>query len=281
MAGRARTKVRPQTALSRAGCTTAENTPKFRNSQLERVETNLLERGVNRAPRVWKERCRVPVVKRIAAALFLIGALGASSANAAPILLSTTLTGDPRPENPDNLRVLVSVIGDTLSNIAYWTVDLDMAAYHPNARLDEFGFNLLGAASNYAFNNFNLPYTPVTGTLNGSGGTTFLLMLNDPNGNRYDASNVTSLTFQVRKSTGAFTLDDFVLAPVSCSNNSLLGCNQLGAHLQALSTTGGQSDSGAAVGNYRPPPPPPVSVPEPGTLVLLGLGVVAAAARRT
>jgi hypothetical protein len=226
-----------------------------------------------------KDRCRVQLVRRIAATVLLLGTAGISSASAAPILLNTTLTGDPRPDNPDNLRVLVSVAADTTSNIASWTVDLDMATYHPNARLDEFGFNLLGAMSNYSFSNFNLPYTPITGNLNGSGGTTFLLTLNDPNGNRYDATNLRSLTFEVTKTSGNFTLNDFLLAPVSCSNDSLLGCNQLGAHLQALNASGSQSDSGVALGNYAPPPPP-TSIPEPGTLALMGLGVAAAIARR-
>lgn len=232
-----------------------------------------------RPAQLGKDRCRVRIVRRISVAFLLLGVLGVTSAAAAPILINTTLTGDPRPSNPDNLRVLVSISGDTLSNVAFWTVDLDMAAAHPNARLDEFGFNLLGPSSIYSFSNFNLPYTRTTGNLNGSGGATFLLTLDDPRGNRYDATNVTSLTFRVTKSTGNFTLNDFLLAPVSCSNDSLLGCNQLGAHLQALNTSSGQSDSGVALGNYAPPPPPP-AVPEPGTLALMAVGVAAATATR-
>jgi hypothetical protein len=144
-----------------------------------------------------------------------------------------------------------------------------MNAEHPNARLDEFGFNLLGLASQYTFGNFSLPYTPISGSLNGSGGTTFLLTLDDPSGNSRDATNLTSLSFTVTK-TSNFSLDDFLLAPVSCSNDTLLGCNQLGAHLVALD--GGAS--GVATGDF----PPPASVPEPTTVSLVGAGLVFAVA---
>jgi hypothetical protein len=194
----------------------------------------------------------------------------ASIASATPINLTVTLTGDPRPANPDGLEVVVSIVGDTTTNVTYWTVDLTMNTEHPNARLDEFGFNLLGLSSQYTFGNFSLPYTPVAGTLNGSGGTTFLLTLNDPSGNSSDATNLTSLSFTVTK-TSNFTMNDFLLAPVSCSNDTLLGCNQLGAHLVALA--GGAS--GVATGNYTPPS---ASVPEPTAIAFLGAGLLFAAA---
>lgn len=212
---------------------------------------------------------------RLSVALIVATLLCPAAASATPFTLNALLLGDPRPENPDNLRVLVSILGDTTSNVTNWTVDLDMAATHPNARLDEFGFNLLGRASQYSFSGFNLPYTRVGGTLNGSGSTTFMLTLNDPAGNRYDATNANSLTFRVTNSAGNFSLNDFLLAPTSCSNNALIGCNQLGAHLQAVGDRSGQS--GVAVGNYGGPP---ASVPEPGTLLLIGIGAAVAAVTR-
>ncbi len=205
-----------------------------------------------------------------------------SLASAAPFTLTTVLTGDARPGTPDDLEVLVTIAGDTTSQVTYWTVDLAMGTTHPGARLDEFGFNLEGATSEYTFGDFNLlvdgveidtaaSYTPVTGTLNGSGGTTFLLTLDDPSGNRYDATNTASLTFTVTK-TSLWSLYDFLGAPVSCSNNTLLGCNQLAAHLQGL--TGGEG--GVAGGDY-----PPAAVPEPTTLVLAGTGLLTMFLRRS
>jgi hypothetical protein len=219
-------------------------------------------------------------IVRVALVLALVTFGVASTALAAPFTLTTVLRGDPRPANPDNLEVAVSITGDTDSRVTYWTVDLNMPIYHPNARLDEFGFNLVGARTNYTFSNFNLPYTPTMGTLNGSGGTTFLLTLDDPSGHRSDATNIRNLTFQVTNLSRNFTLNDFLLAPTSCSNDSLLGCNQIGAHLQALN---GGDGSGIATGNYPappPPPPPPVSVPEPGTMLLVALGATVAAFKR-
>jgi hypothetical protein len=196
---------------------------------------------------------------------------GAVPAQAAPFTLDAVLTGDPRPDSPDGLSVLVNILVD--GNVATFTVDLDMAEEHPKARLDEFGFNLLAPSSQYSMGNFSLPYTPIWNNLNGSGGAQFLLTLNDPNGNKSDATNITSLSFTVTK-TSAFTLADFTDAPLSCSSNSLLGCNQLAVHLQALGADG--EDSGVATGNY----PGVTPVPEPGTLTLLGFSAVAAALAR-
>ena len=192
----------------------------------------------------------------------------ASPALATPINFTVALTGDPRPNNPDGLEVMVSILGDTTSSVSYWTVDLTMNADHPNARLDEFGFNLLGSQANYTFGGFNLPYSPIAGGLNGSGGTSFLLTLNDPDGNRDDATNLTSLSFTVTKNS-TFTVDDFLTAPTSCSSDAFLGCNQLGAHLQALA--GGSS--GVATGNYSGGS---ASVPEPNAVTLMGAGILIA-----
>ncbi len=170
----------------------------------------------------------------------------------------------------------MTVAGDTNSNRTDWKVDLDMSPLiHPWARLDEFGFNLLGNASDYSFSNFNLSYTPVAGSLNGSGNTNFRLTLDDPSGHRYDSNNIYSLSFSLTKNSN-FTVQDFTMAPVSCSNNADLGCSQLGVHLQALGWFG--TDSGVAIGNYPNPSTNPV--PEPASMVLLGSGAAAAALSR-
>ena len=63
----------------------------------------------------------------------------------------------------------------------------------------------------------------------------------------------------------------FLSALTSCSNDVVLGCGQLGAHLQSLTIPtppgGVTADSGFLLGTYLSPAPPPL--PEPGTLSLL------------
>jgi hypothetical protein len=161
---------------------------------------------------------------------------------AVPIGINATLTGDPRLSNPDNLNLLVSVTGDTTSNVTSWTVDLDMAAAHPNARLGEFGFNLVGAATDYTINplSLNLPYSIDTNDkLQGSGNAFFLFTLTNPTGNVNDASNAVSLSFM-------------------------------------LTAGAGETDSGVALGSYGEKP---TTVPEPTTLLLLGTGLAFVARR--
>src|SRR5512145_788134 len=83
-------------------------------------------------------------------------------ASAAAISFTTLLSGDPRLENPDGLKVQVS-IDQIASDTTRWTVDLMMDAIHPNARLDEFGFNLFVDPSvKYTVSGISPVYTAAT-----------------------------------------------------------------------------------------------------------------------
>ncbi len=204
-------------------------------------------------------------------------------AMAVPFTINATLTGDARLLIPDNLNVDVTVTGDTTSAVTNWLIDLDMAATHPNARLGEFGFNLVGLATNYTIGGLNLPYDIATNDkLQGSGNAQFLLSLTHPNGNDQDATNTASLSFTVTKGSGNFLVSDFLNAAISCSNDAALGCGQMGAHLQALSPVSPDNkDSGVVLGRYADTTTTTqIPAPEPTSMLLLGTGIAGLVARR-
>ena len=209
-------------------------------------------------------------------------ALSLGSAYATPFTITGTLTGDPRLENPDNIVITTTVTGDTTSNVTSWVIDLN-SPLHPNIALHEFAFNLVGLFTDYSFSNFSPDtWNVVSGdNVPGSGGADFIFQATSvPN----NVTNSVNLTFDVTRLTGNFLVSHFLTAPASCSNDVVLGCGQLGAHVGSLTAGQGQGDSGFAMGNYTSPPnnppPPPAPIPEPTTLTLLGSGMLAAAWRR-
>ena len=216
----------------------------------------------------------------VAAAVAVVGLAGARQAEAEPFTISAVLTGDFRTNNPDNLLVNVTITGDTTSNLTNWLVDLDMASAHPNATLGVFAFNIV-TTELVTFSNFSPSTWSVTSGDNvpGSGGADFRFETNDPAGSANNVTNLQSLTFDATLGTGNWSLSNFLSAPYSTGGGIPDPGAQLGAHIRSLSTAGcsGCSNSGFASGNYQPPTS---SVPEPTTLLLMGLGMVGAGIRR-
>lgn len=198
------------------------------------------------------------------------------SAQAASFSVVGQLTGDIRPENPDNLFVDVTI--DVSGVQANWTVDIN-SPLHPSIKLDEFYFNLahLGAAD-VGFSAFNPAGWDVTSpaTVQGAGGASFMFSALDPSGppNADDVTNLQDLTF-IATLNRAWTLEDFLDAVAAESNDA--GYGQMGAHLQSLSIAGctGCGDSGFAFGNYEEEGGGGGGggeTPEPAMLALMGIG---------
>jgi hypothetical protein len=196
-----------------------------------------------------------------------------SYASAVPFTLTTTLTGDFRADNPDNLFVNVTVTGDTTSNTVNWLVDIN-SPLHPSAVLGAFAFNVLADSSLVSFSNFSPSAWSVSSpgnNIEGSGGADFLFQSLDPSGSSNNVTNSVNLTFTARLSSGTWDPSMFLNAPLSDGGGITDPGSQLGAHLRSLSTAGctGCSDSGFASGGWA-------SVPEPSTLLLCGIGAFGA-----
>lgn len=201
---------------------------------------------------------------------------------AVPVTITASLVGDPRPSNPDNLFIDVTITFDTGGNVANWTVDIN-SPLHPNAKLDEFYFNMAGNLANYSFSGFSPTGWAITSpaSVAGGGNISFNFEALDPpqQPNAANVTNSTNLTFTMTKGIGNFLVTDFLSATSTCSNDVTLGCGQLGAHLQSLGPQ--DRDSGILLGNYREGGGGgQQDVPEPLTLALVGVGLLAAVGTR-
>lgn len=216
---------------------------------------------------------------KLKAALTALTLAAAASSASAAIMVSSTLTGDPRLANPDGLIVNVTVDWDgTSDTTAIWTVDLN-SPLHASAKLGTFAFNLTGAPSNYTFSGFNPSGWSITSPASnvpGGGGIDFVFEADDPPGSGNNVTNTQALVFTATLGSGFWSTSLF--GPVSTSNDATLGGGVFGAHLQSLTVSSTTcptlrctSDSGFVLGS----PGSTTSVPLPGTVLLMGLGLMA------
>ena len=218
--------------------------------------------------------------KRIStvAVVATLGLLLVTAGMASAFPITGTLVGDPRPGNPDNLIVDVTIT--TVGDLATFTVDLN-SPLHPSIKLGGFFFNVAILATDVSLNGVTAPlgWELTSGNnAQGSGSANFDFEVSDASGPPNNTvTNATNLVFTIKKASGAWVDNDFLTAEDACSNDAALGCGQLGAHLQSLSTANctGCTDSGFALGDYKATTKFE-SVPEPSTLLLLTSGVVGA-----
>jgi len=219
--------------------------------------------------------------RAVNAALYLamaIGFLAYTSAARANFDVGTTIYGDPRATNPNGIQATVS--GDVIGNSVDITVDLSpMAATHPGALLDEFYFNLVAPASDYALTIIDpaswLVSTDVSVVGAGQGSSaTFLFEASGVNADRPDINN--PLVFNIEKLSGDFIQTDFTDGLTFNSNDVLLGGGNIGAHFQSLNIAGcaGCDDSGFALGDWAASGDPRVNADAPGMIALLSMGLL-------
>ena len=225
------------------------------------------------------------MLKKVIAAFALLPALSF----AGPIDgVSTTLSGDPRPGNPDGIEIGISGTQDGANEDTFdFVIDFTgpMGVIHPDAKLLEFYFNLSpDDASQWVVSDVTAGWDWATpATVQGGGNNTgFLFELTD-----VMQPTPIPLEFTLTYLAGEITSDNFEFAPDWVSNDSALTEGQLGAHIGGLAVNditcpqGGCSDSGFAVGDWGTSGgPDPQDVDAPANFALMALGLIALALHR-
>ena len=196
----------------------------------------------------------------------------AVTATAEPFTIQAVLTGDFRADDPDNIVLDVTIVGDTTSNVTSWTVDLN-SPLHPDGVPGTFAFSIDGVSySDVSFSNFSpnaWSFSIAPGTnVPGSGGANFVFESEI----RPEARTTLPIaTSDVHRHIDERELESAHVhrCPAGDRRRYPVARRAAWRAVQSLSTAGcaGCSDSGFASGNYA-------SVPEPGSLSLLALGAV-------
>jgi len=194
--------------------------------------------------------------------------------SASAFTLTSNLTGDPRPDNPDNIFVKVKITsGESgyTDKQALWEITPD-SPLHPEIKLLSFYFNLAESIKNdVSFSEFDPTGWTITSPANnasGSGGADFQFTSFAQAGTpKQDIGKGQTLKFLMDlNGGGTLSASDFTNALES----DLFGSGesgpyaQLGAHVGGLGPNG--EDSGFAYGNYNGTP-----IPEPASM----LGIMA------
>ncbi len=221
--------------------------------------------------------------------------LGTSSALAIPDY-STTLTGDIRYSNLGYLAVDVSVkFHETDSSLSSWTVDLSpMTGTYDDAKLQAFFLNLnLGkdeeSQEDILLTSTNFLNVAPSGwglaldgkNAQGSGNAVFTYTGDNKGGLSVDVDVNQLLTFDIDLFNLDWSTDFFSTATAS---SGAAGTGQLGAHIGAVGESGkcsgfvmgyynGDANGGSTEGATNNDECDSVSVPEPGSLALFGLGL--------
>jgi hypothetical protein len=218
--------------------------------------------------------------KRLLRLMAGISLLGFSSLSMA--LPTTTLTGDVRYPNLDDLSVQVDI--SLAGAVSSWTANLDTLTnpLDSGAKLHAFFFNLYLDGQTFSLSNQPSDWVVSSPANNaqGSGSANFGFKLEDDNGPpKTDVVIGSPLTFDLTLDSGV-SWTDAMFTGASITNDGAVQDGQVGAHIGGLR----RGCSAFVVGTYGQSPLPTEStsnseycgstVPEPSIIALFVLGLL-------